>query len=43
MMFTDGIPDEERKQFQEEFETMKKVGHHPNVVNVLGSCVHKGL
>ena len=22
---------------------MMKVGHHPNVVNVLGSCVHKGL
>ncbi|XP_072034064.1 uncharacterized protein [Amphiura filiformis] len=37
-----GTPESERILFKEEFDTMTKIGHHPNVVNILGSCEHAG-
>ncbi|XP_072024696.1 angiopoietin-1 receptor-like isoform X2 [Amphiura filiformis] len=37
-----GTPESERSLFEEEFNTMTKIGHHPNVVNILGSCEHAG-
>ncbi|XP_072037352.1 uncharacterized protein [Amphiura filiformis] len=38
----EGTPESERTLFKDEFDTMTKVGHHPNVVNILGSCEHEG-
>ncbi|XP_072035154.1 uncharacterized protein [Amphiura filiformis] len=38
----DGTPDSEKALFKEEFATMTRIGHHPNVVNILGSCEYAG-
>ena len=38
-----GTPASERDLFKEEFDTMTRIGHHPNVVNILGSCEHAGI
>ncbi|XP_072048633.1 angiopoietin-1 receptor-like [Amphiura filiformis] len=38
----EGTPVSERALFKEEFDTMTRIGHHPNVVNILGSCEHAG-
>ena len=35
-------PESERALFKEEFDTMTRIGNHPNVVNILGSCEHEG-
>ncbi len=40
--FAEGTPESEKALFKEEFGTMTRIGHHPNVVNTLGSCDHTG-
>ena len=41
-LFAAGAPEIERVLFKEEFDIMTKIGYHPNVVNILGSCDHEG-
>ena len=41
-MFIVGTPESDRVLFKEEFDTMTRIGYHPNVVNILGSCEHQG-
>ena len=33
----------EEKDFMDEFGTMTKIGHHPNIVTLIGACKHEGL
>ncbi|XP_072173172.1 angiopoietin-1 receptor-like [Diadema setosum] len=39
----DGASDADRKDFMGELEIMCKVGHHPNIVNLIGACEHQGI
>ncbi|XP_038066573.1 tyrosine-protein kinase receptor Tie-2-like [Patiria miniata] len=33
----------DRQNFMEEFRTLTKVGRHPNVVGILGACLHEDI
>ncbi|KAL8614791.1 hypothetical protein ACOMHN_062834 [Nucella lapillus] len=39
----DKTSEEEGKALQEELEQMILVGHHPNIIQLIGSCLHKGV
>ncbi|PVD24076.1 hypothetical protein C0Q70_14546 [Pomacea canaliculata] len=38
----DKASEDERQILQQELEQMLLVGHHPNIIRLLGSCVHQG-
>jgi serine/threonine protein kinase len=40
-MFTERPTTDELEEFLSEIATMKKVGHHPNIVSLLGCCTIK--
>ncbi|XP_035676172.1 uncharacterized protein LOC118415585 [Branchiostoma floridae] len=37
-----GADQESHQEFQQEVDIMRHVGYHPNIVNLLGTCNHKG-
>ena len=36
-------PDKEKSDLLQEMQIMQKIGHHPNVVTLLGVTIDKGL
>ena len=34
--------DDEYKDFLSEIETMKNIGHHKNIINIIGTCTVNG-
>ena len=38
----EGASPADEKDFMDEFETMTKIGRHPNIVTLVGACKHEG-
>ncbi|CAH1274736.1 TIE1 [Branchiostoma lanceolatum] len=41
-MLKRGADEESKEEFQQEVDVMRHVGFHPNIINLLGVCNHKG-
>lgn len=41
-LFAEYASKDDHRDFAGELEVLCKLGHHPNIINLLGACEHRG-